>query len=425
MVRFRCSTCSQDAEFTYDPTRRECPNCGSPHVVFAFLPANCWTISSNVFLRRRTMLSRWMNIRSRRIADVRLWILSDIHAELTRGWDLPAGPARPIFDVMIVAGDLIPRAERGVKWLLERVPDRPVIYIMGNHESYGTDIDRTLEKAKAAAAGTNVLVLEDGSVRIGEVTFAGAPLWTDFAIQGDPHQAMTAAAERMNDFRRIRTGRHLERFRPPHALARHRRSRAFIETELRQARPGPLVVVSHHAPVPKPPLQSGNDPALDPAYRSDLRLLMSPGADDGRGALRPPDLWIYGHTHESFEATIGLTRVVSNAKGYGPWPGQLTWTTRISIRTSSSRSEKEAAMMDTDNHRQTENRPLVSLVSDASSCSAPSPAPDTLISSRPPKPLYRSPRDILRSAKHSCSRRSIRRSARSHTLRRRIWGPRK
>jgi hypothetical protein len=78
---------------------------------------------------------------------MRLWIMSDIHLKLTRGWDLPFRDARPDFDVLIVAGDLIPRAERGVRWLLERVPDRPVIYLMGNHEAYGVDIDRTIEKA--------------------------------------------------------------------------------------------------------------------------------------------------------------------------------------------------------------------------------------------------------------------------------------
>lgn len=72
---------------------------------------------------------------------MRLWIMSDLHLELTRGWDLPSGAARPGFDVMIVAGDLIPRAERGVRWLLDHVPDRDrhVIYVMGNHEAYGTD----------------------------------------------------------------------------------------------------------------------------------------------------------------------------------------------------------------------------------------------------------------------------------------------
>lgn len=260
---------------------------------------------------------------------MRLWILSDIHLELTRGWDLPAPPDRPAFDVLIVAGDLIPRAERGFAWLRERVPDRPVVYIMGNHEAYGTDIDRTLEKAKAEAAGTNVHMIENETVRIGGVTFAGCTLWTDFAIRGDAHRGMAVAAERMNDFKKIRTGRYVERFRPPHAFARHRRSRAFIETELRKDRPGPLVIVTHHAPLPEitdEPGGSGNDPTLDPAYRSDLTALMRPAPDDGRGALRPADLWIYGHTHESFDAMIGETRVASNAKGYGPWlPEQRTW----------------------------------------------------------------------------------------------------
>jgi hypothetical protein len=140
---------------------------------------------------------------------------------------------------------------------------------------------------------------------------------------------MMVADERMNDFKKIRTGRYVQRFRPPHALARHRRSRAFLEAELRKVRLGPLVIVTHHAPVPEKsdePGGSGNDPTLDPAYRSDLTALMSPAPDDGRGALRPAQVWIYGHTHESFDAVVGETRVVSNAKGYGPWPGQRrTW----------------------------------------------------------------------------------------------------
>src|ERR1700704_61733 len=76
--------------------------------------------------------------------EVLLWILSDLHLELTRGWDLPSGDARPRFHILVVAGDLVPRMERGVKWLRERVPDRPVIYTAGNHEGYGCDIDRPL-----------------------------------------------------------------------------------------------------------------------------------------------------------------------------------------------------------------------------------------------------------------------------------------
>jgi predicted phosphodiesterase len=95
---------------------------------------------------------------------MRLWIQSDLHVDLTRGWDLPAADARPRFDVLAVAGDLIPRMERGVAWLRERVPDRPVIYVPGNHEGYGCDVDRTVEKAKRAAEGSKVVVLQNEAI---------------------------------------------------------------------------------------------------------------------------------------------------------------------------------------------------------------------------------------------------------------------
>jgi hypothetical protein len=129
--------------FEYNAGPHKCPRCGSPDVQFA----------TGIDEMPDELIGS-LNRPNRRIIDMRLWIMSDLHIELTRGWDLPTRDARPTYDVLIVAGDLVPRAERGVHWLLDRVPDRPVVYIMGNHESYGTDIDRTLEKAKAAATGS-------------------------------------------------------------------------------------------------------------------------------------------------------------------------------------------------------------------------------------------------------------------------------
>jgi predicted phosphodiesterase len=265
---------------------------------------------------------------------MRLWIVSDLHLELTRGWDLPAGAARPDFDVMIVAGDQTPRMERGVNWILQRVPDRPAIYIAGNHEGYGCDIDRTVEKARQAAAGTKVFVLQNEVIRLGDVTFAGATLWTDFNLFGDQRRAMAIAGERMNDFKKIRCDHYRDRFRPQHALARHRESRAFFEAEMRKSRGGPLVAISHHAPHPgrcyrqtRGSNSLSDEDILTAAYRSDLTSLMwSAPIENGRNALRPADLWIFGHTHESVDTTVGSTRLVSNAKGYGPWPPrETTW----------------------------------------------------------------------------------------------------
>jgi 3',5'-cyclic AMP phosphodiesterase CpdA len=260
-------------------------------------------------------------------ADVRLWIVSDMHMESTRGWDLPPPAERPSFDVMIVAGDLITRMERGVRWLRDRVDDRPVIYVSGNHESYGADLDRTVEKAKEAAFNTNVFVLADDSIQLGGVTYAGCCLWTDYCLYGDRRRAMAVAGARMNDFKKIRIRKYAERFRPQDALSRHLRSRAFLEAELRKPRGDEtVVVVTHHAPIPDPadgPLDPAvrlsDEEILTASYRSDLRDLMWPQPmAQGKDPLRPAALWAFGHTHYSADVVIGLTRAVSNPKGYGP-----------------------------------------------------------------------------------------------------------
>jgi predicted phosphodiesterase len=243
---------------------------------------------------------------------MRLWVGSDFHIETTRGWDLPVVSARPSFDVMIVAGDLIPRMERGVKWLLERIQDRPVIYVAGNHEGYGTDIDRTIEKAQALAVGTNIHVLQNNSVTIGGTTFIGATGWTDFDLFGDPTSAMRAAGDVMNDYRKIRIRNYEMRLRPEHTLARHNETRTFLKRELSQPRNGPRVVVTHMGFHAEAVRLGSEDDLISAAYTSN---------DPIDGA----DLWIYGHTHENRDFHVGATRVISNAKGYGPWRTGDTW----------------------------------------------------------------------------------------------------
>jgi predicted phosphodiesterase len=251
-----------------------------------------------------------------RIEYVRLWIQSDQHLELTRGWDLPAVADRPGYDVLVVAGDLVTKMERGVAWLLERVTDRPVIYVAGNHEFYGCDIDRTVEKARALAAGTNVHVLQNDSVEINGVVFIGCTFWTDFDLFGDADYAMMSAAEIMNDYRKIRLANYTLRLRPRHTLERHQESRAFIATELRKPKLGSRVVVTHMGPHPDAIRGGYENDIASAAYTSDASDLMAMGVD----------AWIHGHTHETYDRMVGGCRLVTNQKGYGPWPpGEMTW----------------------------------------------------------------------------------------------------
>ena len=102
---------------------------------------------------------------------------------------------------------MITRAERGVEWLLQHFPHTHVIYVAGNHEHYQADFRWTIDKAKLAAAGSLVHVLENDAVVIDGVEFLGATLWTYFALLGESTvpEAMSAAGLRMNDYRQIRT----------------------------------------------------------------------------------------------------------------------------------------------------------------------------------------------------------------------------
>lgn len=242
----------------------------------------------------------------------RLWVISDLHLELSRGWDLPTGDARPDFDVLVVAGDLVTRMERGVKWLLDRVPDRDIVYVPGNHEFYGCDIDRTVEKARIAAAGTNLHVLQNDSVIIGGTIFLGATGWTDFNLFGDPDRAMMAVGEAMNDYKKIRVRNYELRLRPVHTLARHIETRAFLQRELGRPKTLPRVVVTH---------MGFHAEAVRRGFEHDLIS----SAYTSRAPVEGADLWVYGHTHESRDFRVGSTRVISNAKGYGPWRVGGTW----------------------------------------------------------------------------------------------------
>jgi Icc-related predicted phosphoesterase len=199
--------------------------------------------------------------------------------------------------------------ERGVAWLRERVQDRPVIYIAGNHEAYRCDIDRTRKKAKEAAVGGNVIVLENECVVLNGVRFVAGTLWTDFRLFDDPEVAMRVAGQQMNDYRLIRIQAYARRLRPLDTLARHVATRAFIERVLAESFAGPTVVVTHHGPH-RGALKSGQEyDVVSAAYVSDLTPLIR---------KYQPQLWIYGHTHRSDDTIIGRTRIVSNAKGYGP-----------------------------------------------------------------------------------------------------------
>ncbi|PWB82911.1 MAG: metallophosphoesterase [Methylocystaceae bacterium] len=248
---------------------------------------------------------------------MKILILSDLHTEFVgQCWALPE--ELPDFDVCVLAGDIAGSPAKGVDFAATApaLAGKPIVYVPGNHEFYGGEIENRLRVGKEAAQGTNVRLLDRDVVAIGGVRFVGAIAWTDYRLFGNQPLAMAHAARGLNDHVRIerRGPRGSLRFLPSDALARHLEDRAFIEETLAAPFDGATVVVTHHAPHPGSVApRFANDP-LTPAFVSDLGAVID---------RFQPALWIHGHTHGCFDYRVGETRIVCNPEGYGPMrPGK-------------------------------------------------------------------------------------------------------
>jgi Icc-related predicted phosphoesterase len=213
-------------------------------------------------------------------------------------------------DVCVIAGDLTRPLAEGVHWIANNIaPYMPVVYVPGNHEFYRSSIKEGSADGMAAARKLGVHLLMDDFVIIKGVRFIGATLWTDYEIMGQKPLAMLHARSAMTDVKAIAlTNTPWRRFLPEDALAIHYRSRAFIKDALRIPHAGPSVVVTHHCPHPESVHDRWKHDLLTAAFVSDCSDVIEAGN---------PDLWIHGHTHDSFDYVVGDTRIVCNPRGYG------------------------------------------------------------------------------------------------------------
>ena len=234
---------------------------------------------------------------------MKLNILSDLH--LGQGaMPLPHADA----DLVILAGD-IARPEPAMAWATQI--ERPVLYVAGNHEFYGSSIAATLARLKALSVGSRVRVLDDDEVVIGGVRFLGCTLWTDFGLFGPGEARATAEAAGVRftrDFSRIFVDDALQQpFTPGDSAQLFAAHAAWLAQRLAIPHNGPTVVITHHAPSAR---------SIHPRFAgSPVNACFVSNAD----ALLQGDrvqLWIHGHTHDSFDYGVNGTRVVCNPRGY-------------------------------------------------------------------------------------------------------------
>ncbi|MBC3932604.1 metallophosphoesterase [Undibacterium curvum] len=239
---------------------------------------------------------------------MRILPLSDLHLELWKEFapKIDITISRP--DVVILAGDIHTGA-KAVEWAHQTFADIPVLYVHGNHEAYGKNLDDIqVEIAEACKAIGHVHFLNEGELIVDGVRFLGATMWTDFCLFGaDTKQAAMREAEAvMMDYKRIRLANAgYRKLRAADTAKMHAEQKHWLKAKLAEAFSGKTVVVTHMALSRLSVAERYADDPVSAAYASNL--------DD---LAMQADLWIHGHMHDSFDYQIGECRVVCNPCGY-------------------------------------------------------------------------------------------------------------
>lgn len=232
---------------------------------------------------------------------MKIQIISDLHQEFGLS-DLSFDNA----DVVVLAGD-INLGTKGIEWIKTKIPDKPVIYVLGNHEYYKGSYPKTLNKIKETSKNTNVHVLEDSFVDIENIRFHGATLWTDFSIFGDPRYYGMTCQSVMNDYKKITRDPSYSKMRSIDTFKIHQFSKQWLKESLENSKGMKDIVVTHHAPSLQSVTEHFKKDPVTSAYASNLEDFISE---------HQPLYWIHGHIHTPTRYKIGETEIICNPHGY-------------------------------------------------------------------------------------------------------------
>lgn len=195
-------------------------------------------------------------------------------------------------DVLILAGDICHWKSfiETMRRLCSHYPH--VILVPGNHEFYGSDIQKmrnVFRRAEAALPGA-LHILDRKIVTIGGQRFVGATLW----FKMDPY--MEVLSNGISDFRLIKRLRE-------EVSTQSVMDQKFIYQELQKGD----ILITHMATSRKSIHERFANEPLNSFFVCDIESFILD---------IQPRMAIHGHTHNTFSYPIGDTRVVCNPFGY-------------------------------------------------------------------------------------------------------------
>ena len=230
-------------------------------------------------------------------------VYSDLHLEFNSNFNPGTG------DVLVLAGDICVGndvKDKGVQKFFKRCAEgyNKVFYVLGNHEYYSGDLDKTLGYIRDNIP-SDIVLLDNNSVFHNGIHFVGATMWSDF-LQQNP-QVMDNCKYIMNDYSYIsRNGATLI---PEDLCEKHLETRAWFDQVLPTLR-GDVFMITHHQPSLRSVSNTRYDNEVRGAYCTELSDFI----------MKHPNVkwWAAGHVHENQDYHIGECNVISNPRGYHP-----------------------------------------------------------------------------------------------------------
>ena len=223
--------------------------------------------------------------------------ISDLHTEFHGdggvGFLKSLKPFSKETDVLVVAGDLTTykNLEHNIYYLCDVWEN--VVYVAGNHEYYHSSFNSVHDiLKKLEVSNKNFHWLNNSHVEIKNQRFVGCTLWFE-----ENNESKDAYNKRcLNDFNLIQDFEN-------QVYHKYDESVRFLQSNIKQGD----VVVTHHLPTFKSVSKRFSKNSLNVYFANNLDDLI---------LETKPNLWFHGHTHDSFDYKIGVTRIICNPLGY-------------------------------------------------------------------------------------------------------------
>lgn len=236
-----------------------------------------------------------------------LLIYSDLHLEFNNPFKLLDSTQYESADVIILAGDIfVFNNPIKLKTFLEGC-SKPVLFVAGNHEYYNFKEMSIVENAFDDFIQKELPFLKwlkNDIITMKDLTFFGGTMWTDFSCQNPIY--MNEAQMLLNDYRYILqpNGKTIT---ADFIYNLHMEFVEALKIFLCNNKNNKRVIITHHSPVNKENSKFSYSKLTASFNSLDMLKIINE---------HQPNLWIYGHTHESDDQYVGNTRIVSNPFGY-------------------------------------------------------------------------------------------------------------